>query len=79
MKNLSKTFFQIGESYNDCKECGEVTFTSIEYIAPTKIECVSYIYDRECPICGDLAYAETGFIFKDELYCEDCCPEGYGE
>ena len=28
---------KIGENYEDCKECGEVTFTSIEYIAPKKI------------------------------------------
>jgi hypothetical protein len=35
--------------------------------------------DRECFNCGDTAYPETGFIFQDELYCEDCCPEGYGE
>ena len=35
--------------------------------------------DRKCFTCGDLAYPETGFIFQDELYCEDCCPEGYGE
>ena len=79
MKNLSKTFFQIGESYNDCKECGEVTFTSIEYKTDTTVECVSYVYDRECKECGEVAYAETGFFHNDELYCQDCCPEDYGE
>ena len=35
--------------------------------------------DRKCFNCGDTAYPETGFIFQDELYCEDCCPEEYGE
>ena len=74
---------KIGERYEDCKHCGEVTYTAISYrfndMEDSKVECISYIYDRECFNCGDLAYAETGFIFKDELYCEDCCPEGYGE
>ena len=79
VKNIAKTFFKIGENYEDCKECGEVTFTSIEYKEPTKIECVSYVYDTQCFSCGELAYAETGFIHDDELYCEGCCPEGYGE
>ena len=40
---------------------------------PTNVED-----DRKCFNCGDTAYPETGFIFEDELYCEDCCPEGYG-
>ena len=35
---------------------------------------VSYVYDRECKDCGEKAYADT-----DELYCQDCCPESYGE
>ena len=41
---------------------------------PTNVED-----DRKCFNCGDTAYPETGFIFQDELYCEDCCPEEYGE
>lgn len=41
---------------------------------PTNVED-----DRKCFNCGDTAYPETGFIFQDELYCEDCCPEGYGD
>ena len=78
-KNISKTFFKIGESYEDCKHCGEVTYTSIEYVTNSKVECMSYVYDRECFDCGELAYAENGFLYKGELYCQDCCPEGYGE
>ena len=70
---------KIGENYEDCKQCGEVTYTSIEYVANSKVEYMSYVYDRKCYNCGDLAYPETGFIFEDELYCEDCCPEEYGE
>ena len=79
VKNISKTSFKIGESYEDCKHCGEVTYTSIEYVANSKVECMSYVYDRECFDCGELAYPETGFFFRDELYCGDCCPEEYGE
>tara|TARA_R100001015_G_C4485617_1_gene64759 strand:- start:129 stop:257 length:129 start_codon:yes stop_codon:yes gene_type:complete len=37
------------------------------------------VVERKCESCGDMADVETGFIFKDELYCNDCCPEGYGE
>ena len=40
---------------------------------------ISYVYDRECKACGEKAYADTGFFFEDELYCQDCCPESYGE
>tara|TARA_R100000458_G_C8270399_1_gene245148 strand:- start:1570 stop:1698 length:129 start_codon:yes stop_codon:yes gene_type:complete len=35
--------------------------------------------ERVCADCGETADVETGFIFKDELYCFECCPEGYGE
>jgi len=35
--------------------------------------------ERKCKDCGETADVETGFIFKDELYCFECCPEGYGE
>ena len=51
----------------------------LEYVTNSKVECMSYVYDRECFDCGELAYAENGFLYKGELYCQDCCPEGYGE
>tara|TARA_B100000965_G_scaffold73774_1_gene58231 strand:- start:4738 stop:5031 length:294 start_codon:yes stop_codon:yes gene_type:complete len=35
--------------------------------------------ERKCADCGQTADVETGFIFKDELYCFECCPDGYGE
>ena len=35
-------------------------------------------YQRECFNCGDAAEPETGFLFECNLYCSDCCPEGYG-
>ena len=38
---------KIGENYEDCKQCGEVTYTSIEYVANSKVEC------RKCYNCGD--------------------------
>lgn len=58
-----------------CKNTNKkmIQFSDIEI----EIETVSH--DRECFDCGGLAYAETGFIFQDNLYCQDCCPDGYGE
>ena len=47
--------------------------------AKTLLNSLNVEDDRKCFNCGDTAYPETGFIFQDELYCEDCCPEEYGE
>lgn len=38
-----------------------------------------YVYSLECNDCGDMTCAEVCFFYKDETYCEDCCPDGYGE
>ena len=38
-----------------------------------------YVYDRDCKNCGAKTCAEKAFFHKDETFCEDCCPEGYGE
>ena len=38
-----------------------------------------YVYNKECRDCGDMTCAEVCFFYKDETYCEDCCPQGYGE
>jgi formylmethanofuran dehydrogenase subunit E len=38
-----------------------------------------YVYDRDCKDCGAKTCAEKAFFYNDETFCEDCCPEGYGE
>ena len=38
-----------------------------------------YVYDRECSDCKSMTCAEVAFFDDDTIYCEDCCPEGYGE
>ncbi len=38
-----------------------------------------YVYNKECTDCGDMTCAEVCFFYEDETYCEDCCPDGYGE
>ena len=38
-----------------------------------------YVYNKECVDCGDMTCAEVCFFYKDETYCEDCCPQGYGD
>ena len=43
-----------------------------------KIETETEEHERECFNCGDVAEPETGFLFECNLYCSDCCPEGYG-
>ena len=42
------------------------------------IETETEEHERECFNCGDFAEPETGFLFECNLYCSDCCPEGYG-
>ena len=43
-----------------------------------KIEIETEEHERECFNCGDFAEQETGFLVEFNLYCSDCCPEGYG-
>ena len=38
-----------------------------------------YVYSLKCNNCEDMTCAEVAFFYKDETYCDDCCPEGYGE
>jgi hypothetical protein len=38
-----------------------------------------YVYDRECDDCGVKTCAEVAYFYEDKTFCEDCCPEGYGE
>jgi hypothetical protein len=38
-----------------------------------------YVYDRECDDCGAKTCAEVAYFYEDKTFCEDCCPEGYGE
>jgi len=38
-----------------------------------------YVYSLDCKNCGDKTCAEKAFFHKDETFCDDCCPEGYGE
>ena len=38
-----------------------------------------FVYDRKCFNCGAMTCAEVAFFYDDEVYCEDCCPDGYGE
>ena len=38
-----------------------------------------YVYSLECNNCGDMTCAEVAFFYEDETYCDDCCPQGYGE
>ena len=37
------------------------------------------IYDRVCDNCGEMTNAFVGFIQGFNIYCEDCCPDNYGE
>tara|TARA_R110000851_G_scaffold134343_5_gene269602 strand:+ start:406 stop:567 length:162 start_codon:yes stop_codon:yes gene_type:complete len=37
------------------------------------------IYDRECDNCGNMTNAFVGFLKDNKIYCEDCCPDNYGE
>jgi len=39
----------------------------------------SFVYDRDCNDCGAKTCAEVVFFHDDKVFCEDCCPEGYGE
>lgn len=57
---------QVGEMW----DCGHIGSCAIAEEVDT---------ERKCPDCGQTADVETGFIFKDELYCFECCPDGYGE
>ena len=38
-----------------------------------------YVYSLKCNNCGDMTCAEVAFFYEDETYCDDCCPQGYGE
>ena len=38
-----------------------------------------YVYDRECDDCGAKTCAEVAFFYEDKTFCEDCCPDGYGD
>jgi|TARA_B110000483_G_scaffold30536_1_gene37082 formylmethanofuran dehydrogenase subunit E len=38
-----------------------------------------YVYNLKCNNCGAMTCAEKAFFYKDETFCEDCCPDGYGE
>ena len=40
-----------------------------------------YVYDRECDDCGSMTCAEVAFIplGDDKTFCENCCPDGYGD
>ena len=37
------------------------------------------IYDRECDNCGENTNAFVGYLQSFKIYCEDCCPNNYGE
>ena len=72
MSNISMFEDEIVEYLKDMAERGDQK-------AKTLLSSLDVEDDRKCFNCGDTAYPETGFIFQDELYCEDCCPEKYGE
>ena len=38
-----------------------------------------YVCSLKCNNCGDMTCAEVAFFYEDETYCNDCCPQGYGE
>jgi len=38
-----------------------------------------YVYDRECDDCGAKTCAEVAYFYEDKTFCEDCCPDGFGE
>ena len=38
-----------------------------------------YVCSLKCNNCGDMTCAEVAFFYEDETYCDDCCPQGYGE
>jgi len=38
-----------------------------------------YVYILDCKNCGDKTCAEKAFFHNDETFCDDCCPDGYGE
>ena len=38
-----------------------------------------YVYNLKCNNCGAMTCAEKAFFYKDKTFCEDCCPDGYGE
>ena len=62
-----------------CKDCGYF-YSSMLGDCEIPDECNQcYVYDLECNNCGDMTCAEVAFFYKDETYCDDCCPEGYGE
>ena len=62
-----------------CTDCGYVYSSMLadDEVPDTCSQC--YVYDRDCKDCGAKTCAEKAFFYKDETFCEDCCPEGYGE
>ena len=62
-----------------CTDCGYVYSSMLgdDEVPETCSQC--YVYDRKCDNCGAKTCAEVAFFFDDKTFCEDCCPEGYGE
>mgnify|MGYP000038259258 FL=1 len=62
-----------------CTDCGYVYSSMLadDEVPDTCSQC--YVYDRDCKDCGAKTCAEKAFFYNDETFCEDCCPEGYGE
>ena len=61
-----------------CTDCGYVYSSMLadDEVPDTCSQC--YVYDRECDDCGAKTCAEVAFFFDDKIFCEDCCPDGYG-
>jgi len=62
-----------------CTDCGHV-YSSMLGDDEIPNECNQcYVYNKKCFDCGDMTCAERAFFYKDQVYCEDCPPDGYGE
>tara|TARA_R100001510_G_scaffold56568_1_gene62398 strand:- start:1336 stop:1560 length:225 start_codon:yes stop_codon:yes gene_type:complete len=62
-----------------CQDCSYVYSSMLgdDEIPENCDQC--YVYDRDCDDCGAKTCAEVAYFYEDKTFCEDCCPDGYGE
>jgi|DEB0MinimDraft_4_1074332.scaffolds.fasta_scaffold209602_1 hypothetical protein len=83
--------YETGYQCADCQaeECSVCKQSVIEYSFTENCDAIcyecnpdedeDYVYDRECDDCGAKTCAEVAYFYEDKTFCEDCCPDGYGE
>lgn len=62
-----------------CEDCGYVYSPMLADNSITESCDACYVYDKECDDCGAKTCAEVAYFYKDKTFCEDCCPDGYGQ